>query len=108
MSSERFDALFGGGSGAFRIRYYDSGYVQDVCMQEVCVSGRSIREAFGLRSSSFEIVRDGKDVVITTKGSGHGIGMSQYGAQGMAQEGKSYREILQYYYQGVEIQKANV
>ena len=42
---------------------------------------------------------------ITTKGFGHGLGMSQYGAQGMAQEGKTYREILKHYYTGIQIVK---
>ena len=90
------------------ITYYDSGYVEKLCVGELCKSGREIREAFSLRSSSFRIVESEEGFVFITKGSGHGIGMSQYGALGMALEGKNYREILQYYYQGAEISKANV
>lgn len=90
------------------ITYYDSGYVEKLCVGELCKSGREIREAFSLRSSSFRIAESEEGFVFITKGSGHGIGMSQYGALGMALEGKNYREILQYYYQGAEISKANV
>ena len=47
--------------------------------------------------------RNKDTIVITTKGFGHGIGMSQYGAQGMALEGYDYKEILKHYYTGIEI-----
>ena len=67
-------------------------------------TGREIRERLNLRSTDFTWERIGDDIIITTKGFGHGIGMSQYGANGMAKEGKTYEEIIQYYYQGVEIQ----
>lgn len=67
-------------------------------------TGREIRERLNLRSADFTWERVGDEIIITTKGFGHGIGMSQYGANGMAKEGKSYEEIIQYYYQGVQIQ----
>lgn len=70
-------------------------------------TGREVREKLGLRSSDFSWKLTGDEIVITTKGYGHGIGMSQYGANGMAQEGKKYEEIVKYYYQGVEIATAN-
>ena len=82
---------------------YDNGYVKSVTIDGVAFSGRELREALGLRSSAFDIWMDQDQVKITTHGFGHGIGMSQYGAQGMAKEGKSYREILMHYYSGVEI-----
>ncbi|PKR77759.1 stage II sporulation protein D [Halalkalibacillus sediminis] len=66
-------------------------------------SGREIREKLGLRSNDFEIERKGDHVIFTTRGYGHGVGMSQYGANGMASEGKNYEYILKHYYQGVEI-----
>jgi stage II sporulation protein D len=66
-------------------------------------SGREVREALGLRSSDFTIQRKGDHFIFKTEGYGHGVGMSQYGANGMAKEGKTYKEILTYYYQGVEI-----
>ena len=67
------------------------------------VSGKDIREKLGLMSTDFTWERKGDKIVINTQGYGHGVGMSQYGANGMAEEGKKYQDIVQYYYQGVEI-----
>nr|WP_309098298.1 stage II sporulation protein D [Fredinandcohnia onubensis] len=66
-------------------------------------TGVQVRDALGLRSSDFTWERKGSHIVIQTKGYGHGVGMSQYGADGMAKEGKSYKDIVTHYYQGVEI-----
>lgn len=49
--------------------------------------------------------KDGDKIIISTTGYGHGVGMSQYGALGMAQEGYGYKDILKYYYSGTEIKK---
>ena len=59
----------------------------------------------GLRSTDFNLTQVGTNVVIDTKGYGHGVGMSQYGALGMAKEGYNYMQILEYYYSGAEIKK---
>jgi len=59
----------------------------------------------GLRSTDFDITMDDEIVYIKTKGYGHGVGMSQYGADGMAQAGYKYDQILKHYYQGVEIKE---
>lgn len=67
------------------------------------LKGVDIREKLGLRSTDFTLERKGNNVVIQTKGYGHGVGMSQYGANGMAAEGKTYKEIVNHYYKGVEI-----
>lgn len=67
------------------------------------VSGKDIREKLGLKSTDFTWERKGNDIIINTEGYGHGVGMSQYGANGMAAEGKGYKEIVAYYYQGVEV-----
>ncbi|SYX86537.1 stage II sporulation protein D [Paenibacillus alvei] len=70
-------------------------------------TGREIREKLGLRSSAFDwSMVDGK-LVITTYGFGHGVGMSQYGAQGMAKEGSTAEQIVTYYYKGVKVDKAS-
>lgn len=69
-------------------------------------TGRKIREKLELRSSDFSIKRKGDQVKISTQGFGHGVGMSQFGANGMAEEGKTYQEIVQHYYQGVAISNA--
>lgn len=82
---------------------YENGYVKSITIDGVSFSGRKIREALSLRSSAFSITDNGSEIVFTTQGFGHGIGMSQYGAAAMADEGADYQEILKHYYQGVEI-----
>lgn len=67
------------------------------------LTGKEIREKLALKSSDFTWTVKGNNIVINTKGYGHGVGMSQYGANGMAQEGKKYNDIVKHYYQGVEI-----
>ena len=71
------------------------------------LTGKDIREKLDLRSSDFAWKRKGDNIVITTRGFGHGVGMSQYGANGMAKEGKSYQEIVKHYYKGVKITSAD-
>ena len=68
-------------------------------------SGRSLYDKLGLRSTDFSLKKDGNNIIINTTGYGHGVGMSQYGALGMAKEGYNYREILEYYYIGTSIKK---
>lgn len=70
-------------------------------------TGKQIRELLDLRSTDFSWSVQGNAVIITTKGYGHGVGMSQWGANGMAKEGKSYEEIVKHYYQGIEIASAD-
>ncbi|KUP05125.1 stage II sporulation protein D [Bacillus coahuilensis m2-6] len=66
-------------------------------------TGKQVRDLLELNSADFTWVQKENHIVINTKGYGHGVGMSQYGANGMAKEGKSYKEIILHYYQGVEI-----
>ncbi|MEN1967700.1 stage II sporulation protein D [Lentibacillus sp. N15] len=68
-------------------------------------TGKEIREKFDLRSSDFTIEQKNGHIIFTTKGFGHGIGMSQYGANGMAKDGKNYKDIVAHYYKGVKISK---
>lgn len=67
-------------------------------------TGREIRERLNLPSSNFTWEIKGDRVLITTKGYGHGVGMSQWGANGMAKEGRKAEEIIKYFYQGVTVQ----
>ena len=83
----------------------ESGYVKNVTVNGKTYTGREVREKLGLVSSCFQIDLTSKGYKFTTKGSGHGVGMSQYGAQAMAKENKSYKEILHHYYQNVEIKR---
>lgn len=65
--------------------------------------GTEIRTALGLSSALFTVAFENQKVIFTTNGYGHGVGMSQYGANGMAKEGKDYVEILTHYYTGTNV-----
>ncbi|MGM8364794.1 stage II sporulation protein D [Virgibacillus sp. W0181] len=81
----------------------ESGRVAELTLADHTISGRDVREKLDLRSSDFSIEQKNGHFVFTTKGYGHGVGMSQYGANGMAKEGQNYKNIVSYYYQGVEV-----
>ncbi len=82
-----------------------TGRVKQIKINGKLFSGGDVQYLLGLRSTFFSIMQNGEDITINTKGFGHGVGMSQYGAEGMALNGYKYDEILKYYYQGVEIKK---
>lgn len=67
-------------------------------------TGKETRERLGLNSASFTFERDGNRILVTTRGYGHGVGMSQWGANGMAKSGKKAEQIVKYFYQGVSLQ----
>ena len=69
--------------------------------------GTEIRTLFDLKSTDFDITID-SEIKFVTKGYGHGVGMSQYGANKLAQNGKNYEEILKHYYQNINIEKISV
>lgn len=77
--------------------------VSSISVGEVSFTGVDFRNKLGLRSADFDIEKNDEGVVITTRGYGHGVGMSQYGANGMAKSGSSYRDILFHYYPGVSL-----
>ncbi|MDA3128741.1 stage II sporulation protein D [Aliibacillus thermotolerans] len=81
----------------------NSGRVKEVTIGNDTFTGREVREKLKLDSSDFEMERAGNDIIFHTKGWGHGVGMSQYGALGMAEEGKQYTDIVKHYFKGVEI-----
>lgn len=83
----------------------DSNRVVRLKINGVEFTGRDVYNKLGLRSCDFEFVQVGNNVEINTKGYGHGVGLSQYGAHGMAKEGYSYKEILEHYYVGTELVK---
>ncbi|CQR46175.1 Amidase enhancer precursor [Paraliobacillus sp. PM-2] len=82
----------------------ESNRVKTIDIGGKTFTGREIREKLKLRSTDFKISKKNDYLIFTTKGYGHGVGMSQYGANGMAKEGKSYKEIVNHYYQGISIQ----
>ena len=75
-------------------------------LMEICgtsYKGTTLRQLLGLRSTAFSVEADATGVTVITKGYGHRVGMSQYGADAMAASGATFQEILQYYYQGTEL-----
>ena len=83
----------------------NSGRVEQLKIGGSSVSGNNFRKFFSLPSTNFSIKVENDNVIITTLGYGHGVGMSQCGAQVLAKKGYTYEQILKYYYLGVSIQK---
>lgn len=85
------------------ITYTPSGGVDTIEIGGVAYRGTTLRTLLSLRSTIFEVVVSDTEIVFLTKGYGHRVGMSQYGAEAMALDGYDYRQILQYYYQNTEL-----
>lgn len=85
----------------------EGGKVKTVKIDTIVVSGRDIRTLFNLNSTNFKFVQSGNEIEILTTGYGHGVGMSQWGANGMAENGNNYVDILKHYYTGIEIKNLN-
>lgn len=81
----------------------NSNRVGTIIIDNNSYSGVKFRTILGLRSTDFDIVLNENDVSITTRGYGHGVGMSQYGAHEYAKQGWSYTQILKHYYSGITI-----
>ena len=85
----------------------ETNRVNTITINDQEFKGTTVRTLLGLRSTDFTIdISD--DVKITTKGYGHGVGMSQYGANAMAKNGSNYEEILHHYYKDIDIVEINV
>ena len=84
---------------------YASGRVESIKLGGAIVTGVDVRRALNLQSADFSIVISGDQVTVTTKGFGHGVGMSQRGANAMAKNGAKFGDILVHYFQGVELSK---
>ncbi len=82
-----------------------SGSIKQIKINGKIFKGTEVRKKLGLRSTYFNLKQNGSNIQIDTKGYGHGVGMSQYGAQGMAKEGYTYDKILKHYYSNIEIKK---
>lgn len=82
----------------------ESGRIRSVSYGGLFFDGIDFRSALQLNSASFRFSTEKDNLVITTRGYGHGVGMCQYGADGMAKAGKSYQEILKHYYQKINIE----
>lgn len=77
--------------------------VNKIKINNKIIKGTVFRKKLNLKSTDFDIIKSEKTIKIVTRGYGHGVGMSQYGANGMAIEGNNYKQILKYYYQKVKI-----
>lgn len=82
-----------------------AGYVTKVKVGEETLTGESFRDKYQLASSAFELQSFETKTCVITKGVGHGLGLSQYTANEMAKEGKTYQEILQFFYEGTEMRE---
>jgi stage II sporulation protein D len=85
----------------------DGRRVKELAIGKHRISGREARERLGLRSSQFEWKIQGDTITLTSFGYGHGVGMSQYGANALAAAGNDAEQILRYYYTGVTIEQAS-
>lgn len=87
------------------LSYTDGGNIKEININGNNFSGKKVRELLGLRSADFDISISDNNANITTRGYGHGVGMSQYGANGMANAGYNYKDILSHYYPGTTLTK---
>lgn len=86
--------------------YTQGGGVASTVFAGKSYTGTELRALLGLNSTAFTLAADETGITVTTRGKGHRVGMSQYGADVMALDGKSWQEILFYYFQGISIDKA--
>lgn len=89
------------------LEYTDSNRVKTVKFGNHEISGVEARSLLGLKSTNFEIIKEGETIKFSVKGYGHGVGMSQTGADTMAKEGSDYEDIIKHFYIGVEIKEVN-
>lgn len=83
----------------------ETNSIKNITINNKTIKGTDFRFKLGLKSTNLEIEQTNNDIIIKTKGYGHGVGMSQYGAKELANNGYKYDEILKHYYQGVEFKK---
>ena len=86
----------------------EGGAVKEIKLGKTSISGVAFRTLFNINSANFTLDIAENSVIINCIGYGHGVGMSQWGADVMAKEGKSYKDILKHYYSGVDIEKVKL
>jgi stage II sporulation protein D len=111
MSLEDFYGRLGvsreGSKGISVISRTNGNRIKQLAVGKTVLSGKEVRERLGLHSAEFTWKITGSEIVITTYGFGHGVGMSQWGANGMAKAGKTATQILEYYYTGVSVEQVS-
>lgn len=103
---QKFDVILADGELGEILSRTTGGRVAKVEIAGKSFTGREIRDALELDSSDFDWERKGNEIVVETRGWGHGVGMSQFGADSMAKSGKTYKEIINHYYYNVQIEEA--
>lgn len=83
----------------------DSNTITEMKVGSVTTTGKEIRELLKLKSANFSVDYKEPNFTFTTSGYGHGVGMSQYGADYMARQGSDYKQILLHYYSGVSLER---
>ena len=83
--------------------YTESGRVKTIKFGNIELSGTEVRTLFSLKSTNFKIEADETNIIFKVLGYGHGVGMSQTGADSLAKNGKNYEEIIKHFYTGIEI-----
>ncbi len=84
-----------------------TGRIKKIKINEKTYTGSEVAYYLQIRSNYFNIIIENNNVIVITKGFGHGVGMSQYGANGMANNGYSYKEILNHYYKNTTLKNLN-
>jgi len=105
IANVRPDAVFGASEGSWitDITYTDSGRILELTIGGAVFRGTELRSMFSLRSTAVSFEWIGDDIVFTVTGNGHGVGLSQYGANAMAMDRINFRSILNHYYTDVEL-----
>lgn len=106
FTANEFAALLGispSACGLGAVTYTDGGGVDTMVIGGKAFSGTEIRQKLGLRSTAFSMYATGDKIHISTRGFGHRVGMSQYGAEAMAVRGRDYQKILYHYYPGTKL-----
>ncbi len=89
------------------IKRSDSGRILSMKIGNISLSGKELRALLGLNSANISFSEENQNIIIITYGFGHGVGMSQYGAEARAKDGMKFEAILKYYYKGIDLIKIN-
>lgn len=84
-----------------------TGRIKKLSINNKIFTGTNFSYLLGVRSNYFSIYIENNNVIVKTKGFGHGVGMSQYGAEGMSLNGYNYKDIIEHYYQGTSLKNLN-
>lgn len=89
------------------MEYTQSQRARTVKIGNIEIAGTKLRQILGLRSTNFNIEVNGEKITFNVVGYGHGVGMSQTGADSLAKQGKSAEEIIKHFYTDIEIKTVN-